>query len=154
MPGLAAKPVIDILVGVTDPALIDVSREPVVQQADGQNVEPKGPAQHIAMVNAIKGLGYVYRGENTIPGRLLFGHRDIEPPCHIHLVLVGSEFWDRHLLFRDYLREHREAADAYARLKRELAERFRNERIKYTDAKTDFIRECERKAQDWRTGQS
>ena len=154
VPGLAAKPIIDIMVGVSDPVLIDVSAEPVVMPGDGQNVVPAGPRRHVAMVNAIKGIGYAYRGENTIPGRLLFGHRDVTPPCHIHLVQIAGEFWRRHLLFRDYLRAHPAEARAYADLKHGLADKFRGDRQTYTESKTEFITNCERKAEKWRAGQS
>ena len=65
----------------------------------------------------------------------------------MHMVEVGSDFWREHLLFRDYLRAHPDVADAYARLKRELAadynatcsRRSRNINLGYTDHKTDFV---------------
>ncbi len=142
VPGLAAKPIIDLLIGVGDAELIDVSGEPVVVPGDGQNVVPVGPERHVALVNAIKGIGHVYRSENGIPGRLHWGHRGITPGCHIHLVLIGSPFWIDHLAFRDYLRSHPERADEYAALKRRLAGEHGRDRIGYTDAKTDFIRGC------------
>ena len=142
VPGLAAKPIIDILVGVGDAELIDVSGEPVVIPGDGRNVVPVGPERHVALVNAIKGIGHVYRAENGIPGRLLWGHRGLEPGCHIHLVLTGSRFWIDHLAFRDHLRAHPETAAEYAALKRKLSDEYGRDRIGYTDAKTDFVRAC------------
>ncbi len=59
------------------------------------------------------------------------------------MVELGSEFWERHLLFRDYLRADRETMARYEALKRELAARFGSDREGYTDAKTDFIRSIE-----------
>jgi GrpB-like predicted nucleotidyltransferase (UPF0157 family) len=65
----------------------------------------------------------------------------------IHLVeRPNAEWWDRHLLFRDYLRVHPEAAEEYARLKYELSHRFGEDRVAYTEAKTAFISEVVRRA--------
>ena len=59
----------------------------------------------------------------------------------VHLVeRSNSEWWYRHVLFRDHLRGHPEVAEEYARLKRELSGRFREDREAYTSAKADFIR--------------
>ncbi len=67
----------------------------------------------------------------------------------IHLVeRSNTEWWDRHLLFRDYLRANPEIAGEYARLKYDLSGRFSEDREAYTDAKTDFISEVVRRAQE------
>jgi GrpB-like predicted nucleotidyltransferase (UPF0157 family) len=66
-----------------------------------------------------------------------------------HLVeRSNTEWWDRHLLFRDYLRADPENAGEYARLKYELSDRFGEDRVAYTDAKTHFISEVVRRAQE------
>ena len=59
--------------------------------------------------------------------------------CHLHLVLEGSIQHLNHLIFRDYLRTHPEAVKEYSDLKYQLAEKYRNDREAYTDAKADFI---------------
>jgi GrpB-like predicted nucleotidyltransferase (UPF0157 family) len=76
-----------------------------------------------------------------------------ERAYHLHEVEVGSSFWVEHLLFRDYLRAHPEAADEYARLKRELAVAFNASltpssdiNVGYTDRKTEFIESTKAKA--------
>ena len=61
---------------------------------------------------------------------------------HLHLVPAGSRRYVEELAFRDLLRAEPEVAGAYAALKRELAQRFRDDREAYTDAKADFIREA------------
>src|SRR3990172_6646682 len=125
VPGLGAKPIIDILAGVR--ILADAA----------QCVEP------------LQGLGYEYvpEYEPETPGRPYFRKG---PPAgrthHLHLVEHGGEFWMRHLLFRDYLRAHPEAAHAYYRLKKELAAKFGSDRDGYTEAKTEFIRSVEMQA--------
>jgi GrpB-like predicted nucleotidyltransferase (UPF0157 family) len=58
----------------------------------------------------------------------------------------GSEWEQRHLAFRDWLRDHPDDAAAYERLKRDLAERHPRDTYTYTDAKTEFIREVEARA--------
>lgn len=128
VPGLAAKPIIDIMVGVG-----------TLEEAP-------------ACVAGLRGLGYEYvpEFEETLPDRRylrkfdLDGHRTHQ----IHLVeRSNSEWWNRHLLFRDYLRAHPETAAEYARLKCDLATRFRDDRAGYMDAKSDFVRSVERRAQ-------
>jgi GrpB-like predicted nucleotidyltransferase (UPF0157 family) len=59
---------------------------------------------------------------------------------HLHLVPFGSELWEDRLLFRDYLRMHTSVAEEYAHLKRDLAERYRDDREAYTDGKGEFVK--------------
>ena len=67
---------------------------------------------------------------------------------HIHLVEIQSDFWQRHLLFRDYLRTHPEDAKRYEQLKHSLAQRF-TDTNEYAAAKTDFCQEIAAKALTW-----
>ena len=114
VPGLGGKPVIDIMIGVA-------------RFEDGERC-----------VAPLEGLGYEYRGEAGIPGRLFF--RKGQPRTHhVHLVEQGGDFWEDVLLFRDFLRAHRETAAEYYNLKKELAAKFRTDREVYADAKTPFI---------------
>lgn len=114
VPGLAAKPIIDIMIGVREIAIGERCIEPM------------------------ESLDYEYRGDAGIPGRHYF--RKGNPRSHhLHLIEHGSEFWVNHLLFRDELRSHPESAREYEALKRELAERHRFDRAAYTDAKNPFI---------------
>ncbi len=123
IPGVAAKPILDIMVGMRSLRDAECCIEPLEQ------------------------LGYEYRGEAGVPGRLFF--RMGNPKTHhLHITEIGSEFWERHLLFRDYLRTHPETAIEYARLKHRLADRFRSDRAAYTDAKTGFISEVVRRAME------
>ncbi len=124
VPGLSAKPIIDILIGVRDLEVADECILPLVK------------------------LGYAYfpGPEDTMPERRYLDRRDEGDSFHLHMVAQGGEFWQRHLAFRDYLRAHPETATEYDRLKRDLAERFRDDREGYTNAKGDFIRAIEAKA--------
>jgi GrpB-like predicted nucleotidyltransferase (UPF0157 family) len=123
VPGLGAKPIIDMMIGL------------------------RGLVDGEACVGPLEELGYEYKGEFGIPGRLYFrkiveGKRRYQ----IHMVEAGSDFWERHLLFRDYLRGHPDEAVDYYELKVRLAAEFGTDREGYTEAKTEFIRSMEAKA--------
>jgi GrpB-like predicted nucleotidyltransferase (UPF0157 family) len=61
----------------------------------------------------------------------------------IHMVALNSEFWHRHLAFREYLKAHPNIAAEYATLKRKLAEQDWQDVNDYADAKTEFIQSIE-----------
>ena len=91
------------------------------------------------------------------PAHRFFRHRPDRGELrlvHIHVCQTGGN-WERdHLLFRDYLRTHLEQAAAYLTLKRNLATRFGDDRIAYTDGKDVFVAETLQLAEEWaqRTG--
>lgn len=121
VPGLAAKPIIDTVAG----------RETSTSRQ--------------SLIEAIEAAGYVYRGEQGIVGRDFF--RKGEPRSyHLHMVEIGSEFWNDHRSFRDYLRAHPDAANAYQDLKVELAQRFPTDREAYIEGKSEFVRDILGKA--------
>ena len=116
VPGLAAKPIIDILVGVTDLHSSRTCFEPLAK------------------------LDYLYA-----PYRADQMHWFCKPDPdrrthHLHVVPADSDRFREELAFRDHLRAHPETAAEYAALKRELATRFEHDREAYTQAKGDFIR--------------
>jgi GrpB-like predicted nucleotidyltransferase (UPF0157 family) len=115
VPGLAAKPVLDILAARTTAVPREVA------------------------ISAIKTAGYQYRGDQGIEDRDFFRRGDPRQ-YHLHLTLDGSSFWHDHRAFRDYLRTHPETASEYARLKLDLAARFPNDRESYIEGKTAFVR--------------
>ena len=114
VPGLAAKPILDILVGV-----------PQISDA--------GP-----YVTKLAPLGYAYAAGAGVPEHLVFG-RGAARTHLLHLVLHGGPAWRRGLRFRDALRSDPRLAAEYLRLKQELAGRYPTERGEYTAAKTAFI---------------
>jgi GrpB-like predicted nucleotidyltransferase (UPF0157 family) len=124
VPGLAAKPVIDVLVEVADLEQTKVRIAPVLEA-----------------------LGYDYiwrptRGEDGPPFYAWFIKRDPASGArthHIHMVEAGfRDHWDR-LLFRDYLIAHPQAAREYQDLKLRLAAAYPNDRVAYTKGKTEFV---------------
>jgi GrpB-like predicted nucleotidyltransferase (UPF0157 family) len=129
IPGVAAKPIIDIFVAV--PSIADARR---------------------TLVEPIKAIGYVYWKDNPNPERMFFVKG--MPPFgarrthHVHLCEPSSEHWSRPLQFRDYLRRHPDKARRYVELKRDLAERFRDDREGYTAAKDAFVLDIIAKARN------
>lgn len=120
IPGLAAKPIIDILAGVS-----------VFSEAD-------------ALMAPLCANGYETSAEYnaTLPDRRwLMRHAFGRRTHHLHLVVFGGEPWVRWLQFRDALRSDATIAARYEHLKRTLAEQHRHDREAYTHAKTAFIDE-------------
>lgn len=118
--GLAAKPIIDVQVGVVS---LDAGSR---------------------LVAAVEALGYVYVSEyeRELPNRRYFRRTSLTGVTthHVHLVeRTDHEWWDRHIQFRDWLRAHPDDRDRYAALKRSLAREHRDDRDSYTEAKSAFI---------------
>jgi len=125
VPGLAAKPIIDIMVGLAD-----------FTQAD-------------TLVLRVHSLGYEYvsQFEVEMPFRRYFRKDNEGVRTHqIHMVALNGEFWHRHLAFRDYLKAHPNVAAEYATLKRKLAEQDWQDVNDYANAKTEFIQSIEAQA--------
>ena len=125
VPALAAKPIIDILIEVTG-----------LQETQEQ----------IVPILTSRGYDYFWRTD-VQPPYAWFIKRDSEQrrTHHLHFVEADSALWER-LLFRDYLRSHADVAQQYEALKRRLAAEYGANRSGYTEAKTDFIRDIERRA--------
>jgi GrpB-like predicted nucleotidyltransferase (UPF0157 family) len=122
VPGLAAKPIVDMLVEVNS---LDEARETTPSILEAQ------------------GYDYFWRptwGDDIPPFYAWFIKRDSQRnrTHHIHMVETHFEHWDR-LLFRDYLIEHSQAAREYSMLKQKLSDTHKNDRVAYTKAKSDFI---------------
>jgi GrpB-like predicted nucleotidyltransferase (UPF0157 family) len=126
VPGLAAKPVIDVLAGLRT---LDLTRD---------------------QVDAMESLDYEYLGEYGIPGRLFF--RKGRPRSHhVHAVLHRSDLWERHLAFRDYLRAEPDESQRYGNFKRNLAAEVRGDRERYWEGKSAFVYEVQERARAWRS---
>jgi GrpB-like predicted nucleotidyltransferase (UPF0157 family) len=114
VPGLAAKPVIDLVI-VVEPE--DVKRA----------------------IDRLTTMGYVHQGNLGVEGREAFGVPDGEPRHHLYVSPTDSEELRAQLAFRDRLRADPALANEYEALKRELALTFRDDRVGYTDAKAAFV---------------
>lgn len=91
-------------------------------------------------IGPLESLGYEYKGDEGHPGSFFFAKGDPGHRTHyLHVVEGDSEAWKSYIRFRDYLRRHREVAEEYARLKRELARKSGGNRDLYTPGKAEFI---------------
>ncbi|AJQ60822.1 GrpB family protein [Bacillus thuringiensis] len=127
VPGLAAKPIIDMIMEVESIERVDRWNERFIE------------------------LGYIVKGENGISGRRFFIHGTEEKRLyHLHVFEKGNPEIVRHLAFRDYMMAHCEEAEAYATLKKELAEKYTYDGTLYTEGKNEFVRNVDEKAKEWR----
>ena len=113
VPGLCAKPIIDILVGVED-------------MKDGK------------IIARLEDIGHIFQPDAGGPDRLFFRKGTLRTH-HVHVVKLHSwTFW-KHVLFRDHLITHPDVLTRYGVLKQVSAERYRFDRTAYTESKTEFI---------------
>ena len=118
VPGLSAKPVIDIDVVIRDNTVLN------------------------EVITALAGLGYFHEGDLGISGREAFGYEGKEhlKKHHLYVCPVDSPELKRHIAFRDYLRAHPEAVSEYGRIKEEAAALFPDDIDKYMEYKAPVIR--------------
>ena len=120
VPGLMAKPEIDILGGLNTL----------------EDIEPH--------INELREIGYPYykRFEENTPQRRYFRKSEgIKPLVHVHMYKKDSDDYKKHILFRDHLRAHLEVAKQYEDLKKKLLEVSAGDRGIYQDGKKEFIEE-------------
>lgn len=118
IPGMAAKPIIDIMVAV---------------------VTIEHPSR---LVRSMEGLGYQYKPFDTVPERLFFA-KESAPEIrtyHLNLTEPTSGFWKNQLAFRDYLRAHKQLAAEYIELKKHIAEEHARTKVLNREAKTEFVK--------------
>lgn len=123
--GLAAKPVLDIAVAVNH--LDDTAY----------------------MIEPLKKLQYEFVEHNDFPHRRFFRKGQWRAGTHhLHVYQMNSESWHEQLLFRDYLRKHSNVRKEYERIKRALANKYRFNRVAYTEAKAPFIQHVVERAKE------
>lgn len=122
IPGIKAKPVIDILVEVKDIEAVD------------------------KYDNKMKELGYEAMGEYGIPKRRFFRKEGNKRTHHVHIFQVGNEEIERHINFKEYLIAHPDKGREYSKLKEKLANKYTYDVENYINGKSDFIEEIDRKA--------
>lgn len=125
IPGIKAKPVIDILVGVKD-----------IEAVDQYN-------------HKMEELGYEAMGEYGIPKRRFFSKGESKRSHHVHIFQVGNEEIERHINFKEYLISHPDKGQEYSKLKEKLVNKYTYDMENYTTGKSDFIKEIDREAKLW-----
>lgn len=117
VPGLPAKPIVDIAAAMGDLTLVP------------------------ELIERLTRIGYLYRGDRGGDGGHLFimeSSPDVRT-IHLHVVEHNGEQWGNYIRFRDLLRGDSTIRDQYTRLKRDLALKFPGDRLSYTAAKDEFI---------------
>jgi GrpB-like predicted nucleotidyltransferase (UPF0157 family) len=122
VPGLAAKPIVDVMAGLRR-----------LEEAEAC-LEPLAAIGYTFVAAALRALP-----DDRYFERWTEGFEQGTEVAHLHLTEYGAPFWRDHVRFRDLLRARPETAAAYERLKRELARRH-TWAASYTPAKTEFIR--------------
>ena len=126
IPGLPAKPVLDIAIGVSDLMVIEDLKK------------------------KLESAGYIYRGVGSGSSGHVFV-RESAPDVrieHLHVNLIGGPHWNSLIAFRDIMRESAAFREEYVALKRDLEHRFADDRKAYTQGKGEFIRRILREAMD------
>ena len=125
IPGMDAKPIIDVQISVASLDPVDPFRIP------------------------LESLGFVWRSNNPELTKRYFREKPGERRTHIHVRKAGSFSQQFPLLFRDYMRVHTEEIRPYAEMKYRLAEQYGEDREGYTIAKGPFVWAVIRKADQW-----
>lgn len=115
VPGLDAKPIVDVLIGVA------------------------GPPGSRAIIDRVRALGYESFGEAGVPGRLYFRRRLPDAAFNVHVVERESTLWCDNLLLRDYLRTHPKDAAEYAAAKRRAASAAPDSLLQYSKLKSPAL---------------
>ena len=151
VPGLAAKPVIDILVGLKREDQLDETIEPMLESSYiYYEIFNDGASNRRLFVGLrdkkeLKLFKPMYTAEDDIPHELINEKRI----CHVHIWEYGCEDWTRHIALRDYLRTFSDIKEAYATLKLGLTDKYWNDGMEYNRAKDTFIKVEEAKALEW-----
>ncbi|HEY2055228.1 MAG TPA: GrpB family protein [Solirubrobacterales bacterium] len=126
VPGMAAKPIVDL-------------------QASVAAIEPTAH-----YVRPLEGIGYLFAPDPVSPDFHFFGKPAARPRTfHLHVCAAGSDHEVRHLALRDYLRAHPDEAQRYGEVKRELVALRPGDRLAYIEGKLDYVVALERRALDW-----
>ncbi len=126
VPGLAAKPILDLQLSVNA-------------------IEPRD-----RYAEPLERLGYLFVPAPESPDYLLFAKPPERPRTHhLHVCAAGSEHELRHLAVREFLRAHADEAERYAALKREVAARHPQDRLAYMAGKEEHLNALEARAVEW-----
>lgn len=118
IPGLPAKPLIDIAILVENIEVVDILRKELTASGYKERVGRLAGRQLVF----VKGI-------------------DENVTHHLHIIEMGEEDWDDKILFREALLSNKELCSAYESLKYQLLENYEHDRLQYTTGKTNFIKE-------------
>ncbi len=124
VPGLGAKPIIDIMIGI------------------------EGLSDAEKCITLLEEIGYILKAKSVedVSERKALAKSINGTKIHIYIVEANTDNWEKNILFRNYLLAHPETAKEYNKLKVELAKNYKNDQIAYTKGKAKFIKKVESKA--------
>ena len=152
VPGLAAKPVIDILVGIQDLSDFDAIVKLFLKDPSYIYYEVYNkylPERRLFVKLKAKANLHEFKNVYTEEGEIPHDEINHARYAHIHIWKYGSDDWIRHIAFRDYLKHHDAVRLAYEDLKKALSRKSFKDGLEYNAGKNSFIEEEEKKALDW-----
>lgn len=130
-------------------AVCSIHAKPIIDIA----VEVRNLDDILPFIEVLNKNNYIFRGED-VPGQLLLVKGDFEKDIrthHIHVVKWNGTEWNNYIDFRDYLNAFPEKATKYDECKQDLAKKFPDDRIRYTEGKKNLIAELIEEAKMWKT---
>lgn len=129
VPGMTAKPIVDILVGVENARHTD-------------EILPK-----------LAAMGYENLGESGIIGRIYLRKRG-ELAYNVHIVSYRGDIWNHNIIIRDYLRAHAVEAERYSEIKQRIVSQGARTLLRYSDEKNAFMEKLLARAKEWKNGRT
>ena len=151
VPGLSAKPVIDIAVGLPPENHPEETVKPMIDNGyiyyEVFNAAMPDRRLFVGLKNknAISAFKNTFRADDVIPHERINALRQ----THVHIWSFGTPEWERHIAFRDYLQAHPAVKKEYGELKNKLSRRDWKDGMEYNAGKNDFIKKIEAKALLW-----
>jgi GrpB-like predicted nucleotidyltransferase (UPF0157 family) len=148
IPGLNAKPTIDILVGLNRQEDLDKTIKPMIEAGYTyiKKYEPLWPTRRFFMQ---------LQSSTSIPPQVIDTNnnsvigRDFISLANIHIIVKDSPDWTRMIAFRDFLRTHALIRNEYGELKEQLSKREYSDMNEYNDAKNSYVKQLEKNALEW-----
>jgi GrpB-like predicted nucleotidyltransferase (UPF0157 family) len=149
VPGLGAKPIIDILVGLENETQLEDSIPPMINMGYVyfKKYNPVMPyRRYFVRLNPAKGrvIPDVIDAQHDI-----VGGADFTALTNVHVIVKDTYHFKRHIALRDYLKAHPDVRDEYDALKRGLSQVEFKDGLAYNDAKDSFVKQTERDAVSW-----
>jgi GrpB-like predicted nucleotidyltransferase (UPF0157 family) len=149
IPGLCAKPTIDVLVGLQDDSLLDRTITPMIRRGYSYFAKYEPAMPYRRLFARLKPLaGKAPPAVVAVNDAFVRGEEFVSV-ANIHVLVRDTPHWHRHLAFRDFLRVHAEPRDEYGRLKMELSRHEFKKTNDYNSAKDDFIKRTQSQALAW-----
>jgi GrpB-like predicted nucleotidyltransferase (UPF0157 family) len=150
VPGLSAKPIIDILIGIQCPGDLDKAIEPLLSNGYVfyQKYNREMPYRRFFVklkdVPESAPVPSIIFDYNAIPNEV-----NVNRLANIHVVEYNTYHWKRHIAFREYLKQHESAKAEYQALKLQLSSFEWADFNEYNSGKDSFIKQTEQKAIEW-----